>query len=108
MGKSKIALPIVGVLLLGAAILFWSSRGYGKVSPNAYSVSKALVGACQAKDSDRLNAVEALLEPDADEPLELSDTERRWLTSMIGTARGGDWKSAAKAARRMMEDQIEY
>ena len=38
----------------------------------------------------------------------VSENERRWLESMIRTARDGDWKSAANSARRMMEDQVEY
>jgi len=108
MSISKIGLPVIGVLLIGAAIMFWSSRGYGKVSSEAYEVSKALYGACLAKDGDRLNAVEALLDEDAENSLTVSDTERRWLESMINTARDGDWKSAADASRRMMEDQVEY
>jgi len=108
MSNGKVVLPIIGVLLIGAAVFFWSSRGYGEVSPDAYAVSKALVGACQAKSSERLEAVIALLDKDADTPLSVSDTERGWLESIIKTAKGGDWEFAAKSARRMMDDQVEY
>jgi hypothetical protein len=108
MSKGKIVLPIVSLLLVGGLIMFWSSRGYGKVSPDAYEVSKALYGACLAKNDSRLDSVEELCEEGTEHGLEITDTERRWLKSMVDTARKGDWKSAAQSARQMMEDQVEH
>lgn len=107
---SKLLLPILGVILIGAAIMFCSSQGYGKVSPRAYEVSTALYGACLAKSDARLESIEGLLDEDAEaeDASTVSEDERRWLESMIRTARDGDWESAAKSARRMMEDQVEY
>ena len=65
---------------------------------------------CLAKSDARLESIEGLLDEDADREHTpgVSQDERRWLESMIQTARDGDWESAAKSARRMMEDQVEY
>lgn len=107
MSNGKVILAVVAALLLGVAITFLTDRGYGKVSPDAYEVSKALYGACLAKSDARLDAVEALFDDDSDQAVELNDKERRWLESMIATAKEGNWESAATSARRMMEDQVE-
>ena len=108
MNSWKLLWPILGVLLIGAAIVVWSSQGYGKVSPDAYQVATALYGSCLAESDQRLQSVSLLVSDESEQPLELSDSERRWFESMIRTAEGGDWKSAAKSAKRMMEDQVEY
>ena len=107
---SKLLWPILGVMVIGAAIMVWFSQGYGKVSPRAYEVSTALYGACLAKSDARLESIEGLLDEGAEteDASTVSEDERRWLESMIRTARDGDWESAAKSARRMMEDQVEY
>jgi hypothetical protein len=51
-----------------------------------------------------------MLESDGsgDQPLQISAEERKWLDAMIATARDGRWESAAKSARRMMEDQVQH
>ena len=108
MSNGKLVLSMVAVLLIGAVMVCWTSRGYGKVSPGAYEFSKAIIGACQAKSDDRVKAVEGLLAEDSDVVVKISNTERGWLESMISKAKDGDWKSAANSARRMMEDQVEY
>ena len=108
MNTVEIAGLIFCMLLFGAAIMFWSTRGYGKVSPDAYEVSKALYGACLAKNEQRLQALDVLLDGDADGSFTVSEAERKWLEAMIDTAKDGDWKAAAQSARRMMEDQVEY
>ena len=93
-------------LLLGG-VFFWSNSGYGEVSPDAYEVAKALYGTCLSKNESRLDSVTVMLDGD-DRPLEITQTERDWLESMVRSAKDGNWNSAAKSARRMMEDQIKY
>jgi hypothetical protein len=105
-GKLAFALPVLILLASVGAFLF--NRGYGKVSPDAYEVSKALYGACLAKNEDRLEAVELLLDRQTEKQIVLNAKERRWIESMIDAARSGDWESASKSARRMMEDQVEH
>lgn len=109
--RSLISTVLVVVTLFVAGVAYWCNSGYGKVSHDAYEVAKALYGACLSRSDERVNQVAMLLE-EADEvsasgSIEINDTERRWLNTMISTAREGNWKSAAKSARRMMEDQVE-
>ena len=45
---------------------------------------------------------------DESDDLSLPSNERIWIEKIIKLARSGDWKSAAKKAKRMMEDQVKY
>ncbi len=99
---------VVGVFVV-TGVIYWCSSGYGKVSGDAYEVAKALYSSCLSKSDERLDLVVELLEGEGDnEPLEITDRERRWLDSMIQKARSGDWETAANSARQMMEDQVEH
>ncbi|QEG23744.1 hypothetical protein [Mariniblastus fucicola] len=112
MSIGKLASVVLGVVMIAVLVFLFSPRGYGEVSPDAYEVSKALYGACLAESDERLEAIDVRLsagsDVDPESSLAVSETERRWLESMISTARNGDWKSAARSARRMMEDQVKY
>ena len=95
-------------VVIAAVFLAGCNSGFGEVSQDAYQVAQALYGCCLAKSEPHLDAVEAMLESGSsdDQPLQISAEERKWLTAMISTARDGGWESAAKSARRMMEDQV--
>jgi hypothetical protein len=97
-------------LALAAVCLAGCGGGFGEVSQDAYQVAQALYGCCLAKSERHLDAVEAMLESDGsgDQPLQISAEERKWLDAMIATARDGRWESAAKSARRMMENQVQH
>ena len=94
--------------LVVGGVFYWSTGGYGEVSPDAYKVATALYGTCLSKNEARLDSVTEMLDGDHEQSLEITPTERDWLESMVRTARDGSWNSAAKSARRMMEDQIKY
>jgi hypothetical protein len=108
LGGLALALAVV------IAIVVVSQRGYGKVSSRAYEFSKAIYGACLSQSEARLAKVEKMLDEDAGQVAEgtasveqvVSLRERQWLESMIQLARDGQWKSAAKQCRRMMNDQV--
>lgn len=97
------AVVLTGFLLIG----FWClNPRYGEVSPLTYECSKALYSACLNKSEEHLKRVEELL---AASDLEvLPANERYWIEAIIAEAHGGDWQTAAKKARRMMEDQVKY
>ena len=105
----KSSAAIFAPLLLAAVCLVGCNAGFGEVSQDAYQVAQALYGCCLAKSEAHLDAVESMLESGGSDaqPLQISAEERKWLTAMIATARGGGWESAAKSARRMMEDQVQ-
>ena len=108
-GKSKsltvfLFTGVAGVLI--TLCFFWLNRGYGEVSPLTYQYSKALYSACLNRSTSHLDQVEQLLsKADAES---LPTKERQWIDDIIVEARDGDWQSAAKKARRMMEDQVRY
>jgi len=107
MNKSLILSGVLFLALIVGGIVYWCTAGYGKVSPDAYEVAKALYGTCLSESDQRLEMVSSLLDDDEDS-LEVTARERDWLESMIEKAKDGNWKSAAKSARRMMEDQVAH
>ncbi len=97
-------LVLAGFLLTAGS--WWFNRGYGEVSPITYEYSKALYSACLNRNEEHLGKVEELLVTRGDEGLSVN--ERKWIDAIIEEARDGRWVSAAKRARRMMEDQVQY
>ena len=105
--RRNFSVVIFSVLLLVLVAGYLSvTRGYGEVSPETYQFSKALYSACLKKSDEHLAKVEELL--DESDDLSLPSNERIWIDKIIKLARSGDWKSAAKKAKRMMEDQLKY
>ena len=94
----------ITILLVGS--YFWLYRGYGEVSPRTYQFSKAIYSACLKKSDDHLAKVEELL--NESDGASLPTNEAIWLDQIIEIARSGNWDSAAKKAKRMMEDQVKY
>ncbi|MBD3672282.1 MAG: hypothetical protein HUJ26_02035 [Planctomycetaceae bacterium] len=97
-----IHLRIVTVFLCGCVL---TGCGYPDVSPQAYSIAKSLYSATNLKQTDRLNAIESLIEESLKQE-ELSDREAAYLKEIIETARAGDWEDAQQEVRELMEDQI--
>lgn len=88
-------------------VYFSMGRGYGKVSDRSYKYATALYSVCLSKSGERLEKVSALIEKDTVDEL-IPSHEHGWLASIVGRAQDGDWESAAKSSKRMMEDQVEY
>jgi hypothetical protein len=104
--RSLIFVLLSGMLLVLVGGYLWVNRGYGEVSPDTYQFSKALYSACLKKSDEHLDMVDKLLNESDD--LSLPPNEQIWIEKIIKLARSGDWKSAAKKAKRMMEDQVKY
>ena len=106
---TQVAVALLVPIAIVVAILGWLGSGYGEVSPDAYRVAQALYGCCLAKSEPRLELVESLLEAvDDPQALEITTQERQWLAAMVAQAKEGDWQMAAKAARRMLENQVQH
>lgn len=101
---------IIGVSLLGVVtillIVYTFSRGYGKISDNAYKLATATYGACMARSVERINRAESLLENERFRS-GISNQELNWFKKIFADARNDRWRQAARAARHMMEDQVE-
>lgn len=97
---------LIAFALMVASYLGWFDMGYGKVSERAYEFSKSLYSACLNQNEMHLGKVERLLAET--DPASLTENERVWLEQIVKRARAGDWKNAAKSARRMLDDQVKY
>lgn len=100
----KLVLALFAIVLI-LVCSWWMNRGYGTVSQQTYEFSKAIYGACLAKSEQRLDKIEQLMDDPSN--AELPSHERTWLDAIISNARAGNWESAAKKARSMMEDQAQ-
>ena len=96
-------LVVLLVLVVGYGLM---NRGYGEVSSETYQFSKALYSACLKKSDEHLDRVGEMLDKAGSETL--PSNERIWLEQIIKRARNGQWESAAKRARRIMEDQVKH
>ena len=92
--------------LLVCLVLIAGCRGYGEVSEKAYEYAQALYSICNRQDKGRLEGLAELVQASVDES-EVSSQEAAWLGAIIDEAREGEWKSASKRARRLMEDQVD-
>lgn len=85
-------------LLVFVATFFWR---VAPVSDDAYQLSSSLFAACNLQDTKRLDAVEARMSSITEA------RERDRLAGAIEAARQGQWASAMKQARRLMESRTE-
>lgn len=96
----------IRILILLVFPLFLIGCGYGKVSGESYQYARALYMACNLKDPKRLQKVETqLLSVVPGE--KLSQKEKQWLLDIVNMGKRENWESGAKAARRMIRDQVE-
>ena len=100
----------LGATMLAGVVLLvgfgWLNCGYGEVSPLTYEYSKALYSACLNKNEEHLSKVDELLA--SNNATDLPVKERQWINALVAEARDGDWQAAAKKARQIMEDQVQY
>ncbi len=92
-------------LAVAAATLLVIVIGYpwrvAPVSDDTYQLSSSLFAACNLQDMKRLDAVEARMSSISE------SLERERLAGAIETARQGQWQSAMKQARRLMESRTQ-
>lgn len=98
----RAAASILAALLATATIP--DCGGYGEVSPAAYDYATALYSITNRRAEDKLEAIGEQIKS-ARETGNLSQQEAEWLEAILSDARHGNWESAAKACRTMMEDQ---
>lgn len=78
--------------------------GYGEVSPVAYDYATALYAVSNRRAEDKLETISEQIKS-AREIGDLSQQEAEWLEEILSDVRSGNWESAVKACRAMMEDQ---
>lgn len=104
----KPSLVCAAAVIVSIVVFFWlyADWGYGKLSPEGYRFATALYTVCNQKDEARLALFVTKFE-EAKTYDKLRVDEQKWIERIIKHAQGGDWKTAAKRSRQLMEDQIE-
>ena len=79
--------------------------GHGDVSPTTYEYAKALYSITNRKAGDSLDSVRSQIESDQADG-KLTSSEAVMLNGIIDDAADGDWKSANRECRDVMEAQV--
>ncbi|MBW3600662.1 MAG: hypothetical protein KY475_25790 [Planctomycetes bacterium] len=93
------------VVAMIAGVVWLMNRPYGETSSEGYQYAMALLSACNQQDAARLEKISAMMEESLRQG-ELQPTEAKWLTAIIDDAHAGDWDTASREVRRLMEDQL--
>ena len=104
--RSFVLLALLVAVVAVVATVFWLNQGYGEVSPQTYQYSKALYIACLSKNEAQLEKIQEMIQ--SEKAQAMPDTERQWIEAIVSQAEQGQWKDAAKQAKRMMKDQVKY
>jgi len=91
------------ILLL---VLCVGCSDYQGISPTAYQYAKALYSVANRQRTEKLERVSDLI-TESQQQGEITSQEAAWLEGIIDDAREGEWQTAQREARRMMDDQIE-
>lgn len=95
------------VLLVGGIAYWMLNRPYGSTGEQAYAYATALFMACNQQDAAKLQQVSAMIESDTEQG-RLSQQESKWLMEVIACGLDGDWETANRQVRQLMEAQIDH
>ena len=79
---------------------------YQGISPTAYQYAKALYSVTNRQRTEKLERVSDLI-TESQQQGEITTQEAQWLGAIIDDAHEGEWQTAQREARRMMDDQVE-
>ena len=102
--KHRTIVASVAVICLGIAWLFFSGS-YGETSDRAYDHAMALISACNLKDVERVQRIQSTIAAD-EESQTLAAKEARWLNGIIDQALKGEWETASRQVRKLMNAQV--
>lgn len=88
-----------GVLMLGGC------TRYGPTSAAGYQYATALYSVCNLEDAERLKRLREMVEADRDAE-KITPQEARWVGAILDQAAAGDWETAKRKSRKLMEDQL--
>ncbi len=94
----------IGIVCL-VSLCFALGCGPGKVGPTAYEYAKALYSITNRQASDVLESVRTQIEVDRADG-KLPSSEADMLIAIVDDAAKGEWKSANRECREVMEAQI--
>ena len=97
---SLFALALVAVLAATVGCM-----RYGRTTDEGYKYATALYSVCNLEDSERLSRLRTMVEADR-ESESISAKEARWIEGVMEDAESGDWETAKRKSRKLMEDQL--
>ena len=106
MKPTKIAWILVCLSCLGLLVCWLLNRGYGDLSPQGYEITLSLVSVCNRQDTVRLQTIEQMVVKKV-AMHELRPQEQAWLEAIIKRAKAGQWESASKSTRQLMNAQMQ-
>ena len=102
--NSKIFKSAIYLLLIPMLILT-QGCGYSEVSPLTTEYAKAIYSIANLQKSDRISSAREQIETDVTKG-KLPANEAELLYDMLDKAEAGNWESAMKDSRALMEAQI--
>lgn len=102
--NSKALCTAIGLLLIPFLIIT-QGCGYGEVNPHTTEYAKAIYSIANLQKSERITLAREQIEKDVTEG-KLPSAEAKLLYDMLDKAEAGNWESAMKDSRAMMEAQI--
>ena len=93
----------VAAIAIAIGIYAYLNCGYGPVSKDSYELVTAVHNACVTRDVGRVEMLSEMIAK-----AEIDSRERKWLNQIIIQAENGDWNSARKASRSLLEKQVSY
>lgn len=110
-GANRPLLSALLLLLIAGSIAVWLLRpGPVELGEDGYQVAIALYNACNQKDTDKISALEPILnDPDSDQhsrEWHFDPAGKRALNEIFDLAKSGDWVEASDRCREIMNDQI--
>ena len=101
MGLLRLRWPFVVIFVLAL-----SGCGYGEVSPVTYEYAKSLYNVTNRRLDDHLNKIHTQI-LESKERGEISAKEAEWLLDIHAEAKKGNWETAMKSSRKLLEDQVQ-
>lgn len=100
--RSLIAATLA-LLCVGAIV---GCSKYGRTSEQGYKYATALYSVCNLEDAQRLEKLQEMVAADLESGA-ITTQEARWIESVVEHAADGDWETAKRKSRKLMEDQLE-
>lgn len=94
----------VATLALLVGVLVGCSK-YGRTSDQGYKYATALYSVCNLEDAQRLEKLQEMVAADLESGA-ITTQEARWIEGVIDHAADGDWETAKRKSRKLMEDQL--
>ena len=93
------------IMMLFVAMVLPGCNRYGEVSSEVYDYAQALYSICNLRDQKRLEQLSERIET-ARQQADISDHEAEWLLDIILVAGKGEWETAGRSTRQLLEDQV--